>query len=336
MTITEILDKPDWDTPFFKRLAKNDTGAANSNQSGMVLLKELRPYLPRLNEADTSKSAPTTDRRLSVELFMGTIRVAGITEVRYQFQTRGAKRAPESWITHPKGELGWHPLWDIATSGDVIIFQRRLDAIDRFRMILVQKRTPEFAEIATVVNSRRGGPLYLDNQPVTQAEFTSAINAIDALAQQPFEVLLPQVKRVVTRQNRVARTCVFSDRIRREYQFKCAVSGIFVVTPAEPHELYEVESAHIVPLNKGGSDDFRNGLALTQTLHWAFDHGLFGITPARTIYLPKRVRTAKSGQNVFLHQYQNKPISEAKTQSLRAHCDAFDWHMEHLVKQWDT
>jgi len=95
--------------------------------------------------------------------------------------------------------------------------------------------------------------------------------------------------------------------------------------------LHEVESAHVVPVSEGGSEDIRNGFTLTQTLHWAFDRGLFGVTAARTIYVPRRVK--RMTENAFLRQFENKPITEAKTASLRVHADAFRWHFDHLVKQ---
>lgn len=328
MTMVEFFMEPEWDQPFFKRLAKNDTGSAQSNQSGMLLPVELRQYLPTLDEAATSESTPTTDRRLSVELFLGTIRV-GSNVVRYQFQTRAGKRRPESWITHPKGESGWHPLWDVATQGDLILFQRRSDVTDRFRMILVRQDTPEFSEITTYVNARTCGSLFLGAQPVTQADITMASTEIDSLVLQPFHATLPETKRVLTRQTRLARCPVFSSRVRNEYRFKCAVSGINIATPAE---LHEVEAAHVVPLNRGGPDDIRNGLSLTQTLHWAFDRGLFGVKHDRTIFIPKRV--SRMTHNAFLRQYEGKPITEAKTASLQVHKDAFEWHMETIVAEW--
>jgi len=102
---------------------------------------------------------------------------------------------------------------------------------------------------------------------------------------------------------------------------------------ATPASLYEVEAAHVVPVSEGGTDDIRNGLALAQTLHWAFDRGLFGILPNRTIYLPGRVKGM--AENSYLRQFEGKPIIEAKTTSLRAHPDALNWHFKNRVKQWD-
>jgi putative restriction endonuclease len=138
------------------------------------------------------------------------------------------------------------------------------------------------------------------------------------------------VSRIETRQNRIARGSAFPLRIRAEYEKRCCVSGILIATPAY---LYEVEAAHVVPVSEGGTDDIRNGLALTQTLHWAFDRGLFGIRPDRTIYLPGRVKAMT--ENSYLGQFEGRQILEAKTTQLRAHPDALEWHFKNRVKQWD-
>lgn len=324
MTIKEFLANPEWDAPFFKRLAHNDTGGAAGHQAGIVLPKDLRKFLPNLDEAATSPIVPTIDRHLRAEMFVGTVHLAdGI--IRYQFQTWGGTRSAESRITD-----GLRPLRDRASEGDLIIFQRRADALDRFRFILVKQATPEFTEIRQWVSGRRWGALSVTDVPVTQTQLTQAGTEIMSLAQQPFQVQRPQVPRVETRQNRIARSSVFREQVRREYERKCAVSGIFIVTPTM---LHEVESAHIVPVSEGGSDDIRNGFTLTQTIHWAFDKGLFGVLQNRTIYIPRQVK--QMTENTFLKQFENKPIAEAKSRNFRVHADAFRWHFEHLVRQWD-
>lgn len=139
-----------------------------------------------------------------------------------------------------------------------------------------------------------------------------------------------EVVRVETRQNRIARGSAFREAVRSQYTWRCAVSGIDVATPSS---LFEVESAHVVPLSEGGSDDIRNGIALTQTVHWAFDRGLFGVLPDRTIYIPRLVKRMK--ENAFLKQFERKPIAEAKEASLKVHPDALRWHFDNKVKQWE-
>lgn len=324
MTLREFLAHPEWDAPFFKRLAHNDTGRAAGHQGGMVLPKDLRQFLPNLDEGATSEVSPTTDRYLRAEMYIGTLHLSdGV--LRYQFQTWRARRSPESRITE-----GFQPLYRQAAEGDVLIFQRRADVMDRFRLILVKQRTPEFGEITNFVAGRRWGPLFQTDIPVTQRQMLAAADDLTALIQHPFQVTRPIIPRIETRQSRIARSSVFRECVRREYGRRCAVSGIAITTPTS---LHEVESAHVVPVSEGGSDDIRNGFTLTQTLHWAFDRGLFGVVSDRTIYIPRQVRRMR--ENAFLVTFEGRRIAEADTHTLRVHGDAFVWHMEHFVRQWD-
>ncbi|MCO5052076.1 MAG: HNH endonuclease [Verrucomicrobiae bacterium] len=324
MSMRDFLANPDWDAPFFKRLAHNDTGQAAGHQGGMVLPKELRRFLPSLDEAATSQIAPTTDRDLRAEMFVGTVRLTD-SVVRYQFQTWGGTRSAESRITD-----GFAPLRNKAAEGDLLLFQRRADAVDCFRLVLVKQGTPEYQEVNQWVNGRRWGALFVTDLPVTQNQLTQACTEITRLAERPFEVVKPEVTRVETRQSRIARGSAFRESVRAEYMHRCAISGIDIATPSA---LYEVESAHVVPLSEGGSDDIRNGFALSQTIHWAFDRGLVGVLPNRTIYIPRLVKSM--AENAFLKQFEKKPISEAKTRGLRVHADAFTWHYDNKVRQWD-
>jgi putative restriction endonuclease len=320
----EFLLNDEWDTPFFKRLSHNDSGEATGHQGGIVVPKDLRQFFPSLDETQISSTTPTTDRTLRAELYVGA-RHLTIAPVRYQFQTWGGTRKAESRITDNLG-----PLRGKAQEGDLLLFQRRADAFNRFRLILVKKTSPEFKEVNGWTDGRKWGALFIDERPVTQGEIVEAADELLALAEQPFAVVKPEISRIETRQNRIARGSAFPLRVRAEYQKRCCVSGILIATPAY---LYEVEAAHVVPVSEGGTDDIRNGLALAQTLHWAFDRGLFGILPNRTIYLPGRVKVMT--ENSYLRQFEGKQILEAKTTNLRAHPDALDWHLKNRVKQWD-
>ena len=62
MSFIEFLLDPEWDAPFFKRLAHNDTGAAKGHQGGLAFPKDLREFLPALDEGLTGETTPTVDR----------------------------------------------------------------------------------------------------------------------------------------------------------------------------------------------------------------------------------------------------------------------------------
>jgi hypothetical protein len=61
----------------------------------------------------------------------------------------------------------------------------------------------------------------------------------------------------------------FREVLLTEYDYTCAICGMkFVVD-----RLHEAQAGHIVPKNKNGTDDPRNGLTLCRAHHWAFDAG---------------------------------------------------------------
>lgn len=325
MNIINFLNNPEWDTPFFKVLARNDTGDAPGHQGGMVLPKDLRIFFPSLDDASASSKRPTIERFLQVEMFVATGFVS-VGKIRYQIQTWSGERAPEARLTN-----GLKPIRDRAQAGDILLFQRHCDALDAFRLVLIEKTHSKFPLINKLIANRRWGALYENDVPLTKSSFDEAKGEIVQLSSNPFVVRPLEIPRNETRQNRIARGTVFREHVKLQYRHKCAVSNIGIATP-EP-SIYEVESAHIVPISQGGPDDFRNGIALSQTLHWAFDKGLFGILPKiHRVYLPAKVKSMK--ENSFLHSFDGKQITEAKSELSRIHDDALEWHMENLVKAW--
>jgi len=325
MSFIAFLLDPEWDAPFFKRLAHNDTGAAKGHQGGLAFPKDLREFLPALDEGLTGETTPTVDRELDVELYLGTEQVTE-SSVRYQFQTWGGTRSPESRLTN-----GMLPLRSHSVENDVLVMQRRLDALEKYRFSLVKQGTPEYDELLPSIGNRRWGLVWPDKRPIAQQQITEAKTHLITLAQKPFQAVSEEVKRITGTQARIARSTAFRAGIRFEYGTTCAVSGIGLRTPTG---LFEVQAAHVVPLKSGGSDDIRNGLALTSTLHWAFDHGLFGIKPGeRKVYVPQQVLKIESC--AFLNEFAGKPIRESRSVEYRVHDDALAWHMEDLKKRWE-
>ncbi|NQU05537.1 MAG: HNH endonuclease [Calditrichaeota bacterium] len=213
----------------------------------------------------------------------------------------------------------------------MIIFQCHIESLDRFRIILVKQSSAEYSQVETLIGDRRWGCLYEDIEPITQSALQNAHHDLDIAISHPFEGITPEVVRHETRITRIARSAVFREIVRREYNYQCAVTGIEISTPTH---LYEVQAAHIIPISEGGQDDPRNGLSLCQTMHWAFDHGLFGIDPnTRRVIIPERIRNNE--RNEYVVQFENRVISETTSERYRAHENALNWHFENKVKQWN-
>lgn len=320
-----MLQDEDWDFPIFKRLSWNDSGQSPGHQSGFVLPRELREFLPSLDESVLSLGTPTIDMQLKAELFLELHQV-GEDDVRYQYQTWGGSRSPESRITG----RGYAPIRGESSEGDIVILQRSLDSSDLFRVILVrQTSTEEFRDIDGLAGTRDWGELLTGSTPLNRGQLVVAQSSLEAESAKPFQVQVGTPRRRLTRGDRIARTTAFRDRIRSEYDGRCAVSGLRLTSSAGK---LEIHAAHIVLLSENGPDDIRNGLALTGTLHWAFDSGLFGVRDDRTIYIPTRAADVLAG--TLLIQFDGQPIREARSPQYHAHPDAMRWHRENVVSRW--
>jgi hypothetical protein len=97
-------------------------------------------------------------------------------------------------------------------------------------------------------------------------------------------------------------------------------------------ELIEAQAAHIIPKNKSGTDDPRNGLSFCRTHHWAFDNGLFSISDNYYITISPIVSKAET-TNFSLIEFSNMPISLPRNEILCPHPSALDWHRKNIFKE---
>lgn len=323
MSVMRLFADPNWDAPFFKKLANNDTAAAPGHQGGIVIPKDLRPYFPALNRA-ASSTFPTTDARVDAVLMVGKS-VVGFTNTRYQFQTWGATRRAESRLTD-----GLAALRNQANGDDFLVIQRDVESLSRYRLVLIRRTdVADYAEVEKVSGGRRWGVL-LGHSPLSAEEYEEVCAEEQAKEAAPFSMFDQAIASVEQTTRRMARSLAFRTQIQSLYSRRCAVCGASVITP---EGLSELEAAHIVPRNLSGADDARNGLALCRRHHWAFDRGLFGISPtSRTVVVPQRILAIP--ENSELGSLSGRAISEAMNPALMAHADALDWHMKTLVSKY--
>ena len=317
--LLQFLNDPAWDAPFFKRLAPNDTANAPGHQGGMAVPIALRPYLPALDEDLASAAEPTVERQIVAEMFIPG-RQLGRAVVRYQYQTWTGKRSAEGRLTKNLG-----PLRRLAFGDDLLILQRSRDRLDTFRLLLIRSTDAAFPAFVTLTQGQRWGALFAERAPVSQPEVAAARALMLAEAAAPFVPIRDDVPRVPTTRLAIARDTAFRDTVVRQYQERCAVSGIALTTG----ERHEAQAAHIIPLERGGADEPRNGLTLTATLHWAFDRGLFGVGDDRRVIVPPRVRATPN--NAWLVQFHNQAIAEPQFAALRPAPAALAWHRKTLL-----
>jgi len=158
-----------WSPPVFKVLANNDTGNAVGHQGGIVIPATLRHVFPVLSD-NTSSSNPTVDQRINVELYLEGTFLATVCS-RYQYQTWGGTRSPESRVTD---ELVL--LRNRAKGGDVLVIQKSLLQSNLYRFILFRKESPAILEIDSFIKGRRWGDLYVkENFPAAHGSSTKIV-----------------------------------------------------------------------------------------------------------------------------------------------------------------
>ncbi len=318
MALIALIPSIDWDLPFFKVLAKNDTGAASGHQGGIVIPIDLRPYFPGLSGI-TSSWNPTTDHRIEADLFVENRFISSVS-TRYQYQTWGGTRRPESRLTDQLS-----PLRNLANGGDILIFQRGIDHLDKYRLTLARQSSSEFTVLQDLIAGRRWGTLGTAI-PMSDYELATALNQEQQRESSNFSLTDNEALQVESRVLRIARSVAFRLSVTKLYEYTCAVCDESLKSP---RGMMELDAAHIVPRSLLGSDDARNGIALCKRHHWAFDNGLWGIGNQREIIVPSSVSRIKN--NAVLASFNGSPIREANQPNLRAHADAFSWHRENIL-----
>lgn len=319
MDIRTFLDHSDWDKPFFKRLANNDTSAAPGHQGGLVVPKDLRRFFPGLL-GRISASTPTLDRRIWADLYDGTV-FLGQVDTRYQYQSWGGERSAESRLTDNLSRLR-----KLAAADDILVLQRSLIDLDVYRLTLVRQGSADFTAIDSLAGRRRWGVLGKED-PMAEDDYEDAQKEQNEREGLPFVMFDPSSSVQTLNVTRLARSVVFKQRIYDLYEGRCCVCGTGLRVPSGP---YEIEAAHIVPHALRGCDDARNGLALCRRHHWAFDRGLFGVDASRLICVPASILLEPVNQP--LQAYAGKPIEEARNKALIPASEALDWHMRHILR----
>ncbi len=319
MNLIAFLNSPDWDSPFFKKLAHNDTGAAQGHQGGMVIPQELRAFFPRL-AGQTSAENPTVDTEVEAYLYNHENELGKVI-IRYQIQTWGGTRPPETRLT---GSLG--PIRNISEGEDIVIFQRHKDSLHLYRLILIRQNTSEYVFLEEIIENRRWG--FLFEQPMIEEDLDTAEEEQNSREASDFTLFETEENFRISRSRIIARSYAFRKKVIEIYNNTCCVCETHLETPSG---MLELDAAHIVPRSKSGVDEARNGLALCKRHHWAFDRGLFGINEARSIIIPRSVLVIES--NNSLAALNNTYIREAIADELRAEDVALTWHRENILIQ---
>lgn len=178
-------------------------------------------------------------------------------------------------------------------------------------------------------------------RPLSRADFARIVNAglpnddtlprVGDLApldrvqdtQMPFEIERPIIQSLV---NRPFRDRAFRRAVLHAYDARCAVTGWKLINGGGRAE---AEAAHIRPVERGGPDSVRNGLALSGTAHWMFDRGLIGLSDDLDILISRQVNDRASVEGI-INRTGKALVPELS--SLRPHPVFLGWHRGHCFK----
>ena len=229
-------------------------------------------------------------------------------------------RYPESRLT---GNLG--TIRNLAEEDDIMVFQRNLENLDLYRLVLVKQGIQHYIELAQILPSGRWGVLF-DEKPVSQKDINRLEQEEKEQESQPFKLFEEERRKIETKSVRTARSIVFRYTIRQIYNNKCIICNTGMMTPTG---IVEIEASHIVPKKFHGSDDARNGLSLCRRHHWAFDEGLFGIDENYKVIVPRKV--SKMPCNSILTKLEGSEIIEPSQLHLRPDSEALHWHRSNTL-----
>jgi len=308
--LNSILQDADWDSPFFKILSKNDSGGAKGNQGGVAIPRDLKRFFPQIVLAGVAPQSPTSERILQCDMYDGMIWREQVL-ARYHVQTWGAARSPETRLTR----LG--AVWRNTKEGDLLIFQRHAIILNQFRIFRIETGTYETSVF------KRWGAIEGFELPITEEELSIEAAALHAGLGTEEELFDHSEKNWGNRRVKVRRSA-FRHSLLSAYGFKCCISGSNIHTPDEK---YEVQAAHIIPVRCNGSNDLRNGMPLSATLHWAFDNGLICFNNSYEVKLSDSL----SGQNInLLEPYRMTHVEFDTNANFLPSPRALMWHRENV------
>jgi hypothetical protein len=132
---------------------------------------------------------------------------------------------------------------------------------------------------------------------------------------------LVQENRAVYRVSSQKREAAFRQIVLENYLRTCAVTGQRFVF----REHVEAEAAHIISKEVRGTDDPRNGLALSRSAHWAFERGIFTLSDQYEVLVHPKANEADVSLFPVLGR-NKKPIFLPADEIYYPHQEALEWH----------
>lgn len=137
------------------------------------------------------------------------------------------------------------------------------------------------------------------------------------------EERLKQLTKEEAEEETFVRSGAFKKNILKLYNDTCAVTGLRVVAGSN---ISMVDACHIVPFSEGHDDSVQNGIALSPTIHRAFDRGLLSFDENYRVIISPNFKESHSAHS--LHQYERLPIRLPKARDYYPNQENLQNHRE--------
>jgi putative restriction endonuclease len=135
--------------------------------------------------------------------------------------------------------------------------------------------------------------------------------------------------RAVYQVSRQKREAAFRNIVLTNYGHTCAVTGQRFHSP----RYVEADGAHIIRKDVRGTDDPRNGIALSRSTHWAFDRGIFTISDQYEVLVNPKISDASTDKFPAI-EMDRKKIILPKDQYYWPHVEALAWHKQEVFDRF--
>lgn len=115
--------------------------------------------------------------------------------------------------------------------------------------------------------------------------------------------ILTEKPKEVKEEELILRSSIFRKAVKQIYNQQCAITGLKIDFSST---MSMVDACHIIPFAETHDDTITNGIALSPTIHRAFDRGMLAISDDYTILIHKNVRDYSPVNG--LSQFQHKEI----------------------------
>ena len=144
------------------------------------------------------------------------------------------------------------------------------------------------------------------------------------------EILQDADDRGVAPSKRRVRSDLFRAGVLGAYENRCAISQLGLVhTELDTEINYEVQAAHVIPVASGGRDVVPNGLALSRSLHWAFDLGMVWVDAEMRVGVASEVQNDR--RNEWLREFEGRRLWIPDDVRLQPSAEALEWHERHVA-----